>query len=131
MLSPWSTSPFAEQEPLLDSINMPSDVTPRSAPVWISLPPGSFAPSSAAGTRSPSCTFCAPVTMMTGAPLPTSTVQIHMSKKLASGADVIVLDVKTGSGAFMVQMGITPEEVLSELAKRHVIDKKVKQEKMA
>ena len=30
----------------------------------------------------------------------------------------------------MVQMGITPEEVLSELAKRHVIDKKVKQEKM-
>lgn len=31
----------------------------------------------------------------------------------------------------MVQMGITPEEVLSELAKRHVIDKKVKQEKMA
>ena len=31
----------------------------------------------------------------------------------------------------MVQMGITPEEVLSELAKRQVIDKKVKQEKMA
>ena len=30
----------------------------------------------------------------------------------------------------MVQMGITPEEVLSELAKRHVIDKKFKQEKM-
>jgi len=30
----------------------------------------------------------------------------------------------------MVQMGITPEEVLSELAKRHVIDKNVKQEKM-
>ena len=31
----------------------------------------------------------------------------------------------------MVQMGITPEEILTELAGRHVIDKKVKQEKMA
>ena len=30
----------------------------------------------------------------------------------------------------MVQMGITPEEILTELAGRHVIDKKVKQEKM-
>lgn len=29
----------------------------------------------------------------------------------------------------MVQMGITPEEIKEELAKRHVIDKKVKQEK--
>jgi len=31
----------------------------------------------------------------------------------------------------MVEMGITPEEILTELAGRHVIDKKVKQEKMA
>lgn len=30
----------------------------------------------------------------------------------------------------MVEMGITPEEILTELAGRHVIDKKVKQEKM-
>ncbi len=30
----------------------------------------------------------------------------------------------------MVQMGITPEEIHKELASRHVIDKKVKQEKM-
>lgn len=31
----------------------------------------------------------------------------------------------------MVQMGISTEDILNELAKRHVIDKKVKQEKMA
>lgn len=30
----------------------------------------------------------------------------------------------------MVEMGITPDEILKELASRHVIDKKVKQEKM-
>lgn len=30
----------------------------------------------------------------------------------------------------MVQMGITPKDVLSQLASRHVVDKKVKQEKM-
>lgn len=30
----------------------------------------------------------------------------------------------------MVEMGITPEEITAELASRHVIDKKVKQEKM-
>lgn len=30
----------------------------------------------------------------------------------------------------MVEMGITPDEIKSELASRHVIDKKVKQEKM-
>ena len=30
----------------------------------------------------------------------------------------------------MVEMGITPEEIKKELASRHVIDKKVKQEKM-
>ena len=30
----------------------------------------------------------------------------------------------------MVEMGITPDEIVSELASRHVIDKKVKQEKM-
>ena len=30
----------------------------------------------------------------------------------------------------MVQMGITPEDIKRELASRHVIDKKVKQEKM-
>ena len=30
----------------------------------------------------------------------------------------------------MVQMGISVEDVLAELASRHVIDKKVKQEKM-
>ena len=31
----------------------------------------------------------------------------------------------------MVDMGITPEEIAAELDKRHVIDHKVKQEKMA
>ncbi len=31
----------------------------------------------------------------------------------------------------MVEMGISPDEIKRELAKRHVIDKKVKQEKMA
>lgn len=31
----------------------------------------------------------------------------------------------------MVEMGITPAEIHGELAKRHVIDKKIKQEKMA
>ncbi len=31
----------------------------------------------------------------------------------------------------MVQAGITPEEIAEELAGRHVIDRKVKQEKMA
>ena len=30
----------------------------------------------------------------------------------------------------MVEMGITPEEIFRELEKRHVIDKKVKQETM-
>lgn len=30
----------------------------------------------------------------------------------------------------MVEMGITPDEIIDELASRHVIDKKVKQEKM-
>ena len=30
----------------------------------------------------------------------------------------------------MVEMEITPDEILSELASRHVIDHKVKQEKM-
>ena len=30
----------------------------------------------------------------------------------------------------MAQMGIKPEEIMAELASRHVIDKKVKQEKM-
>ena len=30
----------------------------------------------------------------------------------------------------MVEMGITPDEITDELASRHVIDKKVKQEKM-
>ena len=30
----------------------------------------------------------------------------------------------------MVEMGISNEEIISELASRHVIDKKVKQEKM-
>ena len=30
----------------------------------------------------------------------------------------------------MVEMGITPEDIHRELASRHVIDKKVKQEKM-
>jgi phosphoribosyl-ATP pyrophosphohydrolase/phosphoribosyl-AMP cyclohydrolase len=30
----------------------------------------------------------------------------------------------------MVEMGISPKDVLSQLASRHVVDKKVKQEKM-
>jgi phosphoribosyl-ATP pyrophosphohydrolase/phosphoribosyl-AMP cyclohydrolase len=30
----------------------------------------------------------------------------------------------------MVQMGIAPKDILSQLASRHVVDKKVKQEKM-
>ena len=53
--------------------SMPPDSTPRSLPLRISLPPGSFATCSAAGTRSPTFRLFAPVTICTGASRPTST----------------------------------------------------------
>ena len=57
---------------------MPSDFTPRRAPLRISAPVGSSAPSSATGTRSPACTFQAPVTICTGEDLPASSCSTHM-----------------------------------------------------
>ena len=57
---------------------MPSERTPRREPLRISEPLGSSAPSRATGTRSPSWTFQAPVTIWTGAVFPTSRLRTHM-----------------------------------------------------
>ena len=42
------------------------------------MPPGSTAPTFATGTRSPSCTFGAPVTICSGSASPTSMEQMTM-----------------------------------------------------
>ena len=55
---------------------MPALSTPRMFVGLISIPPTSFAPSSATGTSAPSNTFVAPVTMQSGASPPTSMEQI-------------------------------------------------------
>ena len=57
---------------------MPSLSSPRKVVVCISAPPGRVAPSSATGTRSPTCWFCAPVTICSRRLPPTSTWQVHM-----------------------------------------------------
>ena len=57
---------------------MPSDSTPRSLPFSIFLPPGRVDLCRATGTRSPTWTFQAPVTICTGCSRPASTWQIHM-----------------------------------------------------
>jgi len=57
---------------------MPFETSPRSLPFVMCTPPGSQELCWATGTRSPSCTFCAPVTICTGSPAPTSIWQTHM-----------------------------------------------------
>ena len=57
--------------------SIPFDSTPRSLPFLIFLPPGSMELCSATGTKSFSCKFCAPVTICSGSPAPTSIWQIQ------------------------------------------------------
>ena len=61
---------------------MPLDTTPRSLPFSIFTPPGRVDLWRAAGTRSPTWTFQAPVTICTGSSRPTSSWQIHMWSEL-------------------------------------------------
>ncbi len=54
---------------------MPQETSPRIFPFLI-FPPGRVAPSSAAATRMPACTFGAPQTIWMGSSSPTSTMQM-------------------------------------------------------
>ena len=56
---------------------MPSLTTPRSFAFLMVTPLGSVVPTSATGTLSPASKFCAPHTICSGSPAPTSTVVTH------------------------------------------------------
>ena len=58
--------------------------------------------------------------------------EVIIAGKAGDKAEAIyeLADLAYHAMVLMAQMGITPGEVMSELASRHVIDKKVKQEKM-
>lgn len=60
------------------------------------------------------------------------TTEVIVAGKGGEKAETIyeIADLYYHVMVLMVEMGISPEDILSELAKRHVIDKKVKQEKM-
>ena len=61
---------------------MPLETSPRSLPFSIFTPPGRVDLWRAAGTRSPTWTFQAPVTIWMGSDWPTSIWQIHMWSEL-------------------------------------------------
>ena len=58
--------------------------------------------------------------------------EVIIAGKAGDKADTIyeIGDLAYHAMVLMVEMGISPEDIIKELASRHVIDKKVKQEKM-